>query len=387
MNETKGSILLVDDTVQNLRLLTTILRQQGYEVRPAREGSFALRSARTEAPDLILLDIMMPGISGYETCEQLKADERTQDIPIIFISARDETLDKVRGFSLGAVDYITKPFQAEEVLARVQTHLSLKSAREQLENQNMKLQQEITVRKQAEALLRQQAEELKARNEELDAFAHTVAHNLHGTLSGIIGFAELLEFEGNQLSEGQRKQSIAGIASSGRKMSRIISNLLMLAELRKTSAVLHRIDMEGPVSDAIARIRPMINEFEAVIEVPDTWHRSIGYAPWLEEVWANYLSNGIKYGGKPPRLTLGSSQLQDGRVRFWVRDNGKGISEDEIQMLFTPFTRLNQINIKGHGLGLSIVRRIIEKMNGEIEAQSEIGKGSTFSFILPGPSV
>jgi signal transduction histidine kinase len=383
MNLTKPSILLVDDTIQNLRLLTDILNRQGYEVRPARDGTFALRSARAEVPDLILLDIMMPGPSGYEICEQLKADEKTRDVPIIFISALDETLDKVRAFSLGAVDYITKPFQTEEVLARVRTHLSLRSTQAQLKTQNAQLQKEIEIRRQAEMKLRRQAEELKARNEELDAFAHTVAHNLHGTLSSVIGFAELLKFEGEQLSEEQRQRSIAGIAISGRKMSRIISNLLMLAELRKTNAILHEVNMEETVSDAIARIKSIVTETQAVISVPDTWHTGIGYAPWIEEVWVNYLSNGIKYGGDPPELALGSSQLEDGRIKFWLRDNGTGLSESEIDQLFTPFTRLNQIDIKGHGLGLSIVRRIVTKMNGEVNAESEIGKGSTFSFILP----
>jgi signal transduction histidine kinase len=386
MNETKGSILVVDDTIQNLRLLADILSRQGYDVRPARNGNFALRSARAEAPDLILLDIMMPGISGYETCERLKADENTRDIPVIFISALDDTLDKVRAFALGAVDYITKPFQTEEVLARVRTHLNLQSARAQVEVKNCQLQQEITVRKQVEAQLRQQAEELQARNEELDAFAHTVAHNLHGTLSSIIGFAELLELEGDQLTKEQRQRSVAGIANSGRKMSQIISNLLMLAELRKTDAILHEVDMERTVSDAVARLQPMIESFEATICFPRTWHQGIGYAPWIEEVWVNYLSNGIKYGGNPPELVLGSSLLNDGRIKYWVQDNGLGLKEEESSRLFTPFTRLNQVDIKGHGLGLSIVKRIVNKMDGEVDIESEVGKGSIFSFTLQSQS-
>ncbi len=384
MTTTKGSILVVDDTIQNLRLLTDILSRQGYEVRPARSGEFALKSARAEKPDLILLDIMMPGISGYEACEHLKADEQTRDIPVIFISALDSTLDKVRAFSLGAVDYITKPFQTEEVLARVQTHLSLKFTRAELEAQNAKLQQEIAMRRRVEAKLRQQTEELKARNEELDAFAHTVAHNLNGTLSSMIGFAELLEFESDQLEENERRRSIAGISNSGRKMSRIINNLLMLAQLRKSEVILHPVDMEDTVSDGIARMKSMIDEFQAEIHLPDTWHRSLGYAPWIEEVWVNYSSNAIKYGGSPPVLTLGSSRLEDGRIRFWIKDNGTGLEEKEIDRLFTPFTRLNQIDVKGYGLGLSIVKRIVTRMKGEVGAESEVGGGSTFSFTLPG---
>ncbi len=128
----------------------------------------------------------------------------------------------------------------------------------------------------------------------------------------------------------------------------------------------------------------MINDAEAKVDVPDTWHWSLGYAPWVEEVWINYLSNGIKYGGNPPKLTLGSSRLKDGRVKFWIRDNGPRLREEEIERLFTPFTRLSQVNIKGHGLGLSIVRRIVTKMNGEVSVESKLGEGSTFSFTLDG---
>lgn len=160
----------------------------------------------------------------------------------------------------------------------------------------------------------------------------------------------------------------------------------MLAELRKTDAILHEVDMERAVSDAIARLQSMIENFGAIIHLPDTWHRSVGYAPWIEEVWINYLSNGIKYGGNPPELTLGSSLLEDGRVKLWVQDNGLGLKEEESCLLFTPFTRLNQVNIKGHGLGLSIVRRIVTKMNGEVDIESEVGKGSLFSFTLHSPS-
>lgn len=146
MNDTntpQNSILIVDDTPANLRVLTQMLSQQGYQVRPARNGALALKTARTKPPDLILLDIQMPGMDGYEVCERLKADERTQDIPLIFISAQSDLDDKVRGFSLGAVDYITKPFQVEEVLARIKTHLTLGRLQKSLEEKNQTLQEAL----------------------------------------------------------------------------------------------------------------------------------------------------------------------------------------------------------------------------------------------------
>ena len=141
----RGDILIVDDTPANLRLLSQILVEQGYRVRPVPDGSLALAAVRAEPPDLILLDIRMAGLNGYEVCEQLKVDPRTSDIPIIFISALDATHDKIKAFSVGGVDYVTKPFQVEEVLARVQTHLALRKLQKQLQDTNRKMAQELAL--------------------------------------------------------------------------------------------------------------------------------------------------------------------------------------------------------------------------------------------------
>jgi PleD family two-component response regulator len=147
------NILAVDDTRPNLRLLVEILAEGGYKVRPAANGQMALEAAKVEPPDLILLDIMMPEMNGFEVCRQLKADERTRDIPIIFISALDETLDKVKAFAIGGVDYITKPFQAEEVLARVKTHLTIRNLQKSLQEQNRQLQEALANVKTLKGLL------------------------------------------------------------------------------------------------------------------------------------------------------------------------------------------------------------------------------------------
>ena len=149
----KGNILVVDDTPANLHLLIDILSKQGYEVRPAPNGKFALSAAKGMPPDLILLDIMMPGMNGYEVCEQLKTDERTKDIPVIFVSAINEVLDKVKAFAIGGVDYITKPFQVEEVLARVAAHLAIRHLQKSLENKNEELRQAKEVEALEEYLL------------------------------------------------------------------------------------------------------------------------------------------------------------------------------------------------------------------------------------------
>jgi diguanylate cyclase (GGDEF)-like protein len=154
VSKPKATVLVVDDTQMNLRIVSELLSRQGYAVQQAHDGEAALESVRNALPDLILLDIRMPGLDGYQVCERLKIEERTKDIPVIFISALDEVLDKVKAFSAGGVDYITKPFQVDEVLARVETHLALRRLRKELEEQNLRLEQEISERKKMEVQLR-----------------------------------------------------------------------------------------------------------------------------------------------------------------------------------------------------------------------------------------
>ena len=176
------------------------------------------------------------------------------------------------------------------------------------------------------------------------------------------------------------------IAKHGHRMGRIIDELLLLAGVRQVEVDRAPLDMLGIVIDAQQRLVDKIEEYQAEIVLPEAWPVAVGYGPWIEEVWVNYLDNGIKYGG-PPRLELGAERLPDSRIRFWVRDNGPGITPEEQSRLFRPFTRLDQADTKGHGLGLSIVRRIVEKLDGEVEIESQIGQGSTFAFILPADGI
>jgi two-component system sensor histidine kinase/response regulator len=223
---------------------------------------------------------------------------------------------------------------------------------------------------------------LEARNEELDAFAHTAAHDLKSPLALIVGYAEALD--GVSLTSQELSYHLRMIARNGHKMSSIIDELLLLASMRKLGEVEMRpLDMAGVVDEARLRLVYMIEEHEAEIVLPDEWPVPLGYAPWVEEVWANYMSNALKYGGCPPRVELGARVGEDGTVRFWIRDNGRGLTPEEQARLFTPFTRLDQVSAKGHGLGLSIARRIVEKMGGQVGVESEMGQGSTFSFTLP----
>ncbi|MEW5987119.1 MAG: GAF domain-containing protein, partial [Chloroflexota bacterium] len=188
--------------------------------------------------------------------------------------------------------------------------------------------------------LRRQAHDLQAQNEELDAFAHTVAHDLQTPLSVLIGFSELLVWEGKKLSAEETDSSLRAIAHNGRKMSNIINELLLLASVRKADVTAVPLNMGHVVKESLQRLTHLISQRQARLIVPDSWPAALGHAPWVEEVWTNYLSNALKYGGAPPLIELGAAPQEDGLVRFWVRDNGQGLTPQEQSRLFRPFTQL-----------------------------------------------
>lgn len=239
---------------------------------------------------------------------------------------------------------------------------------------------------QAEESLRQSNIKLKAHVKELDAFAHTVAHDLKTPLSVIVGFSDLLGEE--HLSEKERQEGLDAIQRHGVKMGTIIDELLLLASIRKVGEIeLEPLDMATIVAEVQDRLSGMIEEHGAEIVLPDTWPVALGRGSWVEEVWTNYLSNALKYGGTPPVVTLGATECADGWVRFWVQDNGPGLDKAQQAQLFTQFTRLHQERAKGHGLGLSIVQRIVGKLGGKVGVESTPGAGSRFWFSLRGTGV
>ena len=361
----KGSLLIVDDFPTNISVLSQFLEEVGFEVAIAKNGARAIKKAEYANPDLILLDVMMPVMDGFEACRILKSKESTKDIPIIFMTALTDTVDKVKGFDLGAADYITKPIQQEEVLARINAHINLR-----------RLQQE----------LQEHTAELEQRNKQLEAFSHTVAHDLKNPLNTVIGYSdELLEIctEGKLLDADLLEQQKL-VAQAGHKMEEIINALLLLAKTVKyTDIEMQALDMSAIIPQVQHRLAYALSSCQAEIILPNSFPTAKGYAPWVEEIWANYISNAIKYGGYPPRLILGAELQDDSMIRFWVQDNGEGLSKKAQAKLFTPFSRLHQERAEGHGLGLSIVQQIVEKFGGEVGVESQVGQGSLFYFTLP----
>jgi signal transduction histidine kinase len=238
---------------------------------------------------------------------------------------------------------------------------------------------------------------LEARNRELVTFDRTVAHDIKSPLGVIIGFAEVLERRCADMPREQLEAYLRKIAQHGRKLSDIVDRLLLLAGVCEMEVELAPLDMDAIVGEALERLAHTIEAYQAEIVLPDAtaWPVALGYGPWVEEVWANYISNACKYGGRPPRVELGAvlpsvtpvgGEGKGGRhIRFWVRDNGRGLSPEDQARLFAPFTRLYQAQAQGHGLGLSIVQQIVQKLGGQvgIESSGVPGQGSAFSFTLP----
>lgn len=229
------------------------------------------------------------------------------------------------------------------------------------------------------------AEALQAQNKELEIYAHMVAHDLKDPLTVMVVTSDLIS-EVPDLTHQELKDYLRQIRFSAYDMNRIIDNLLLFAEVSKAEAPLEPVDMAGVVANIRKRLGYMIKERQAQIEFPEAWPVAFGYAPWIEEVWANYLSNAIKHGGQPPRVELGASPQPDGMVRFWTRDNGPGVPPKARERLFTPFSQIDHVHEPGHGLGLSIVYQIVDKLGGQVGVESESGQGSLFYFTLPANS-
>jgi two-component system sensor histidine kinase/response regulator len=368
--DSMGTILIVDDTAHVRQLLSAMLRTRGYNVQTAEGGLHALEVVQEVFPDLILLDIMMPQMDGYEVCERLKDDPRTRDIPVIFISALEQTDDKIKAFNAGGVDYVPKPFQIKEVLARVSAHLALRSMQKQLQA--------------ASAELAAQLEELQARNEELDAFAEAIARDLKAPLTSIIGFADMLRDIHATMPAGQLEESLLTISSSGIKMNKIIDDLLLLAGLRQAQQVDFKpLDMVSIVDAALDRLSDVIAEYQANIAVPSSWPRALGYRPWVEEVWVNTVRSALEYGARPPHLELGATSEPDGSVRFWVRDRAADL---EAEGQATPFAgqHTQPASDRERGLGMFVVRRIMERLGRMASAETAKDQGNILSFTLRG---
>lgn len=375
------NILIAEDEQIVALDLKRRLEQFGYAVSgPAPSGPEAVQVAYQVQPDLVLMDIRLQGeMDGMHAAEEI---QKGLDIPIVFLTAHAMPVHLERAKAVGSYGYLIKPFQERELQTTIEVVLARHRQDVEVRRLNQALGAEIARRQIAEKALQVRNAELEYRNAELDAFAYMVAHDLKGLLNTIGGFAEFLETDLSRLPTQNVLDVLARIRRTAHRMDRILEELLLLAGVSKQVVNLSVLDMGTIVDSALERIEDEIAQSGARIAKPARWPLVLGYGPWLEEVWFNYLTNAIRYGGTPPTLELGTTELGDGMVRFWVRDNGAGISEEDQVRLFIPFARLDRRSAGGTGLGLSIVKRIIERFGGEVGVLSTRGAGSEFYFTL-----
>lgn len=383
----KNLVMIVDDTPENLHVLGDMLELQGYDILVAINGLEALANAKgTPSPDLILLDIMMSDMDGYEVCRRLKADPELCKIPVIFISALGMTEQKVQAFQFGAVDYITKPFQVQEVLARVHTHIQL--ARMET------LKEEIQKRKNAEAELSllnktledkvlERTAQLTEVNEFLDSFCASVSHDLRTPLSNIFGLCTLLHDEYSSKFEKEGIKLIDYLLSETKRIMFRIEALLDYSRLNREKLELESVDLSALTKRILANFqlhepsRPVTLSIEENIVVKADPNL-------ICEVMENLLSNAWKYTSKTtdPHIELGT-EFQDGTLVVFVRDNGVGFDMNNSQNLFKMFHRLHSDSeFEGDGIGLATVQKIIHRHGGKIWADAKPGNGAIFRFTI-----
>ena len=365
-------ILIVDDCPDNISIIEKTLDQEGFVIAVSTSGVEALDIAPKFMPDLILLDITMPGLNGFETCQRLKADIRTKNMPVIFLTARASIEDTIKGFECGAVDYIQKPYQVEEVLVRVRTQLKMVS----LLNHYQKFQD----------ILNENMKDLQRSNSELNQFAGMASHDLQEPLRKIRYFSDKLEKFLNLGNENPGASKwLAKIRNSVDKMQSLIHSLLQLSKVGQIRSF-EQVDLEELVSEVLTDLEPRIREKRGTVHV-DSLPTVEADRIQMRQLFQNLISNSIKFHRKeePPLIHIKASLCKQSNMwKITVQDNGIGFNEKHLSKIFKPFQRLcGKDEFEGNGMGTAICHKIIENHHGAITAQSVPNQGSTFIVKLP----
>ncbi len=362
-DEGRGRVLIAEDDALVCELVAALVEHHGYHVvGKARDGFEAVEAVARLRPDVVVMDLEMPEMNGIEATRRI---QQTCPTPVVVLTAHDDLGLAAKAARVGVGAYLVKPPIGRD-LARAMTIAQVRFA------------EELAVREVNAELVEQ--------NRDLEGFAHTVAHDLRNALAPIVGTASLLSEDLDTMSSEQARRQVDAIAGQGAKLRRMIDDLLLLAQVREGELLLRPLKMATLLEDAWTRLGHLAQSLDGTLLAPEDWPTVLGYGPWIVEVWVNYLSNALKYGGRPPLVEAGSDPRgnEERRVaRFWVRDNGCGLTREEQARLFRPFVQIRSNRSDGYGLGLSIARRIVEKLGGEVGVESEVGQGSCFWFTLP----
>jgi two-component system sensor histidine kinase/response regulator len=357
--EARASILIVDDTVENLRLLVSILGDRGYEPRPVTNGSDALRAAEQAAPDLILLDITMPEMNGFEVCRALKARPALMDIPVIFLTALTDVQDKVNGFAAGGVDFITKPFHVDEVLARVASQVALRRARQELADSLDRLQSLERLR---------------------DDLVHMMMHDMRGLLTVVISYLDLVLPD----LTGEVATDVAQAQSAAHAVARMANTVLDVSRLEAGKMPVKRAnaDVASLAADAARNFGAMDSSRTITCTASGPVMATCD-ADLVRRVIENLVSNAIKHTPSGGNVTV-DVRVEDGELRVAVQDEGRGVAEEVRATLFEKFAAVNKAS-RSHsaGLGLAFCKLAVEAHGGTIGVRPATPKGSIFSFALP----
>jgi DNA-binding response OmpR family regulator len=372
-------LLVVDDDSLYLDMITDILRDDGYETHRAGSGEAALEVLSTINADCILLDLMMPGIGGIETCRRIKHSPGIRDIPLVLVTSlgdRDLTLE---GFAAGADDFVLKTDDPSLLRARVRAQVR----RKQFEDENRRMRHEVAQQQLADTRA-DLLEDLQRKNKELEAFGYSVSHDLRAPLRAIDGFGRALEEDWGAKLDDHARDLLRRMLAASKRMGELIDDLLRLSRVGRTDLRREPVDLAALAKVVTSALEKSAPERRVEIVMPANLTAD-GDPRLLRLLLENLLGNAWKFTVRNPaaRVELGC-RVEGGETIYFVRDNGVGFDMGFAGKLFTPFHRLHaEVDFPGTGVGLATVYRIIDRHGGRIWAESAPNKGTTFSFTLP----